>query len=98
MKNKILLVPFILFGTLAVSSCGSTGQNTTSVATSDTTAKAPKELTDMTGVTSYYECPMKCEGKKFAEAGSCPICGMELVLVDMKNDSAKTATDTINKM
>ncbi len=29
--------------------------------------------------TSYY-CPMECEGEKvYDEAGSCPVCGMDLV-------------------
>ncbi len=28
-----------------------------------------------------YYCPMKCEGEKtYAEAGSCPECGMDLVV------------------
>lgn len=30
---------------------------------------------------SVYYCPMKCEGEKtYAEAGSCPECGMDLVV------------------
>ena len=33
------------------------------------------EVADM----SYY-CPMECEGEKtYAELGSCPVCGMDLV-------------------
>lgn len=32
--------------------------------------------------TAYY-CPMKCEGDKtYAEKGSCPTCGMDLVEVE----------------
>lgn len=67
-----------------ISSCGSGEQNADSNVSTDTVkvAAGPTEITDMTGVTAYYECPMKCEGKKFAEAGACPVCGMELVKVD----------------
>jgi len=65
-------------------SCQGAEQKSTENVSGDTTAvAAPKELTDMTGVTEYYECPMKCEGKKFAEAGLCPVCGMDLVKVEV---------------
>jgi len=79
------------------SSCGSTDQKNAENTAIDST-KVPKEITDMTGVTSYYECPMKCEAKKFAEAGVCPICGMDLVLVEVKADSTTTPDDSIHQM
>ncbi|MEO5569626.1 MAG: heavy metal-binding domain-containing protein [Bacteroidia bacterium] len=97
MKNKILILPLIIVAALTISSCGS-GDKKAEETTTDAAVKAPKELTDITGVTSYYECPMKCEEKKFTEAGNCPICGMELVLVEMKNDSTKTEADTTKQM
>lgn len=28
-----------------------------------------------------YECPMKCEGKKFEKPGQCPVCEMDLVKI-----------------
>lgn len=32
------------------------------------------------GVTAYY-CPMECEGDKtYTEEGTCPVCGMDLVV------------------
>lgn len=68
------------------------------VNTDSTVTTSPNELTDMAGVTSYYECPMKCEGKKFAEAGTCPVCGMDLVMIEMKSDSASTPADTMKQM
>ncbi|HLG02814.1 MAG TPA: heavy metal-binding domain-containing protein [Bacteroidia bacterium] len=30
---------------------------------------------------AFYQCSMKCEGKKFDKPGKCPICGMEMELV-----------------
>ncbi|PCJ23019.1 MAG: hypothetical protein COA97_12495 [Flavobacteriales bacterium] len=36
--------------------------------------------------TTYY-CPMKCEGEKtYAEEGSCPECGMDLVVLDEEGE------------
>lgn len=95
MKNKILSFPLALIIALVLSSCGGREQKPV-----DNTDKgpAPKELIDMTSVTSYYECPMKCENKKFAEAGNCPICGMELVKVETKSDSTSTVADTTKMM
>lgn len=41
-----------------------------------------KETTVTVDGTEVYACPMKCEGEKvYAEAGKCPVCGMDLVLV-----------------
>ena len=34
-----------------------------------------------------YRCPMKCEGEKtYAEEGSCPECGMDLVVLDEEGE------------
>ena len=36
-----------------------------------------------TAMNDAFACPMKCEGDKtYSEEGSCPTCGMELVLVE----------------
>ena len=98
MKNKILILPLVVMAILAVTSCGSGENKTQENMAADSTMKSPKELTDLAGVTSYYECPMKCEGKKFSEPGNCPICGMELVLVEVKSDSTQTSADTTKQM
>ncbi|MEP7171290.1 MAG: heavy metal-binding domain-containing protein [Bacteroidota bacterium] len=97
MKNKIFGLPLILFAALAFASCGN-GDKKAEETTTDAVVKAPRELTDIAGVTSYYECPMKCEGKKFSETGNCPICGMELVLVEVKTDSTTTPADSTHQM
>jgi protein SCO1/2 len=32
---------------------------------------------------TVYHCPMQCEGDKtYSEEGSCPVCGMDLVMVE----------------
>ena len=98
MKNKTLILPLIVMVILTIVSCGSGENKTQENTVADSTITSPKELTDLAGVTSYYECPMKCEGKKFAEAGNCPICGMELVLVEVKADSTTTPADTTHQM
>lgn len=38
-----------------------------------------------------YRCPMKCEGEKtYNEMGSCPVCEMDLTLV---NNNSKTVSE-----
>jgi len=54
----------------------------------------PAELASLDGVTSYWECPMQCEEKKFVSEGNCPICGMALTEV-MVN---KQATDSSSQL
>ncbi|WP_216359366.1 heavy metal-binding domain-containing protein [Sediminicola luteus] len=37
-------------------------------------------------VAAVYQCPMDCEkGKAYAEKGSCPVCKMDLALLDAKD-------------
>ncbi|SFT07491.1 protein SCO1/2 [Zhouia amylolytica] len=50
------------------------------------------------GVVNVYECPMHCEGNKmYEEAGVCPVCEMDLKLV--QGDSVKeTASVKISEM
>ena len=96
MKLSTLLTSLAI---VFIVSCQNGEQKSSENVSTDTAKKAtPAELTDMTGVTSCYECPMKCEGKKFAEAGNCPICGMELVKIEIPVDSTSVAADTIKMM
>ncbi|GGG57905.1 hypothetical protein GCM10010976_30980 [Bizionia arctica] len=45
--------------------------------------KTEKISDELTG----FQCPMKCEGEKtYAEAGSCPICNMDLQPIEMQED------------
>lgn len=49
----------------------------------------PAELTSLEGASFYYECPMKCDGKKFAGPGICPVCEMDLVRVEVVSEPVK---------
>ena len=47
------------------------------------------ETVDKSGpeYTSAFICPMHCEGSGSAEAGKCPVCGMDYVAnADLKSD------------
>lgn len=47
------------------------------------------EATEQVAVLEY-QCPMKCEGNKtYSEMGSCPECGMDLVLVKEESTPQK---------
>ena len=70
MKKITLVIAIASLFSLSLSSCSST-DNAESTETSEQAVE-----------TSYY-CPMKCEGgKTYPEAGSCPVCGMDLVEVE----------------
>jgi uncharacterized paraquat-inducible protein A len=56
---------------LLVTACGSDKQ--------EQQDPAKQQMQQDTVQASFY-CPMKCEGEKtYAEMGSCPVCGMDLV-------------------
>lgn len=41
-----------------------------------------------------YACPMRCEGKKtYEQPGSCPVCKMDLVIVNLKNIDQEGSLD-----
>lgn len=98
MKNRNLGFVCILAASLAFASCSNSEKKMENNASTPASTNIPKELTDLSEVSSYYECPMKCEGKKFSEAGACPVCGMELVLVEVKADSTQSIADTLKQM
>ncbi len=96
MKINILFL-FIFIFSISITSCGNQ-DNKSDESTTQENKAVPKELTDLAGMTSYYECPMKCEGKKFAEAGACPVCGMDLVLIETKKDTVQMSSDSAHNM
>ncbi len=74
---------FVFVISVAAISCGESGQKSEGTESEKAEqAGAPNEITDLAGVTAYYECPMKCDGKKYDGPGTCPVCGMDLVKVD----------------
>lgn len=41
-----------------------------------------------------YACPMECEGEKtYAEAGECPVCGMDLQVADLNTEESHHGHD-----
>lgn len=98
MKTKLFIYAFALLSVFAVYSCGNKEAAHEETVAAIDSSKVPAELTDITGVSSYYECPMKCEGKKFAAGGICPVCGMDLVIVQAKADTTVAAPDTTHAM
>lgn len=59
------------------------------------TAASPQEITDVSGVSYYYECPMKCDDKKFSEEGHCPVCNMNITKVTVAKDNTRVENDTV---
>jgi hypothetical protein len=87
MKIKTYLMAVVLV--LTIAACKSGEQKTQ---TDQKIENVPAEITSTEGLESYWECPMKCEGKKFAAAGNCPVCGMALVEVKMNAEPAPADT------
>ena len=80
MKIKTISLGFfaLLFSMTIMVSCGETKKETKEVAEEEVTkdSEESKELHEAHG---DYQCPMDCEdGKTYAEAGSCPVCKMDL--------------------
>lgn len=64
-KSTLILAIGLGISSLMVTGCGNSDSETKACCKKDTT--------------EYY-CPMKCEGDKiYAEKGSCPTCGMDLI-------------------
>lgn len=70
---------------LMFAACGSAEQNK-EPQPQPAVENVPAEITSTEGLESYWECPMKCEGKKFAGPGNCPVCGMALSEVKMNTE------------
>ncbi|MFT5824235.1 MAG: hypothetical protein ACI8ZM_005501 [Crocinitomix sp.] len=64
MKTKMIKAIFIGLFALGMASCNN----------AESESKTGPEYT------STYVCPMHCEGSGSAEAGQCPVCGMDYVL------------------
>ncbi len=79
--SRILSLPlFVLM--LIVAACGSPSGEEQAGEGTATEEEGPAVITDLAGVSSYYECPMKCDGKQYDGPGACPDCGMPLALVE----------------
>ncbi len=81
MKKLILTLAVVTVVSFAFTSCKN-----------DKKEEVKTEETMKTAANEVYQCPMDCEdGKSYTEAGSCPVCKMELKAktVDMDGDSHK---------
>ena len=77
MKAVIIPALFLMF---LVSACGGDKQE-------QQQEPAKQEMQQEAQSASFY-CPMECEGEKtYAEAGTCPTCGMDLVAVGADADT-----------
>ena len=82
MKTTITLVALAL--TFLFTACGGDKQE-------QQQDPARQEMKQAGEATTYY-CPMKCEGEKtYAEMGSCPVCGMDLVKTGEEGDPSMDA-------
>ena len=82
MRTYYLPTAFIAFALFTLAACGGgeppAGQNTTTEQTDAPHATGTHEHHDH----AHYQCPMKCEGDKtYEEAGTCPVCKMDLAEV-----------------
>ena len=79
MKKQILtagIAMLFILGSATFIGCGNTEQS------HDDSEMTEEHAHEEVEETAYY-CPMKCEGNKtYAEKGSCPTCGMDLVEVE----------------
>jgi len=78
MKKSVLILSlaFMAMAAVTFTSCKNSPKTTEK---SETTEKSVE--TEQMAV-AEYDCPMKCEGDKtYAEMGSCPECGMDLISV-----------------
>ncbi|MBI2967204.1 MAG: hypothetical protein HYY40_05255 [Bacteroidetes bacterium] len=72
MKKSIICLSGICLIAVFALSCSNTQENATTEESATTTEQ----------VAEVWECPMKCEGKTYTEAGKCSVCGMDLVKVE----------------
>jgi len=85
-KKLILTLAIVMVASFTFTSCKSDKKE--EVKTEEKADMASNEL---------YQCPMDCEdGKSYTEAGSCPVCKMDLKAktVDMDSDDHKKHDDS----
>lgn len=78
MKKKSVLI-FLSFAFMAIASV-------TFTACKNSPKPSEKSVATEQVAVLEYQCPMKCEGDKtYSKIGSCPECGMDLVLLKEKS-------------
>ncbi|MDP3313205.1 heavy metal-binding domain-containing protein [Lutibacter sp.] len=75
MKNTIVLIAIIFSFSIVLTSCKDTKKVEAEVENHD----GHDHNSDEMAANEVYQCPMDCEkGKTYEEAGSCPVCKMDL--------------------
>ena len=82
MKNQTFALSLFLTITFVMTSCGN--KSTTQQTAPSSTAQTALDTSGSSNpVAMHYQCPMKCEGDKmYDKPGSCPVCKMDLKIVD----------------
>jgi hypothetical protein len=76
MKKSILVVAALFSFAVMFTSCKETKKEEVNIETEEVQTPAAEEVVVVEDV---YQCPMDCEkGKTYADAGSCPVCKMDL--------------------
>jgi hypothetical protein len=85
-KFNLILSSFAIVAILFLFSCGGTESSETNadsakVNKSETTdsSKVTKNDANKTEKVAKYICPMHCKGSDSDKAGTCPVCGMDLI-------------------
>jgi hypothetical protein len=77
MKKQILTLStslLLVFGAIGFTGCGSEGESSHDHDQHEHAAH------------DHYQCPMDCEdGKTYEEAGKCPVCKMDMEVVENKD-------------
>tara|TARA_R110000868_G_scaffold4211_2_gene26408 strand:+ start:7705 stop:8247 length:543 start_codon:yes stop_codon:yes gene_type:complete len=81
MKLKTLILPLALFIATSISLSACKDKKSETLPTDDTEVAI-----------ATYKCPMNCEdGKTYTEAGTCPVCKMNLMAVDQESKNTCAA-------
>ena len=83
MKTNILSTGLIAGALLAFTACGSNDQQEHSAGEHQEHMHSDSASTMHEEHAAAYHCSMNCEGDKtYAEPGKCPVCNMDLVVVE----------------
>ena len=82
-KNILGFAAIMAFAfTLSMTSCSSADKPAEEATTEEATDGTEAAATEEVHAHAHYKCPMDCEkGKEYEEAGTCPVCKMELAEV-----------------
>ncbi len=81
----------LVFGTASLIGCGGEHQHEEHAEGAHEHHVEKASETEAQAAHAHYACPMDCEdGKVYEEAGSCPVCKMDLVVVEEETSSAET--------